>query len=153
MSILTSDYIKDPNYKSWYACMAYILLKVCKKTNKHTVNVDGWEENVIESEYKEIYQPYLKWIIDRANYLASKWYQMDIVPNVMFSYEDNMNYVPEMYPAIKKNYNYNDHLCVARIKVMNNVIFRYKLYGRYVVWIGNHFYYMKRTIRKWIKGE
>lgn len=143
------------------ASIRYILTRCCKKETK--------SNKPIPFDFMQ-----LKWIIDRCNFLAAKYYGLKFFDyDLLFLLED-VDLVPLNFDTdwscdyelddhgwlkldknkklIKKKRKFEskeeDWLSVADIYIMNKVIRRWKLYGKILVKIINWWYNVKWRLRK-----
>lgn len=112
------------------SCILYILLKVCK-LNKADHQVEEYS-----SKYKPINYQHFKWIVDRINFVSSVRYGITIIPNKYMSVCEELSLVPETFrnKASNKNkrYIFFENISMSDFECINYVIFRYKLYGKFV---------------------
>ncbi len=153
------------DHRQELAILRYILTRCCR---------------ILEKRGKYIlYEPLdwlqLKWIIDRANYLSGKRYALDFFPYSLLTWlEDSelvpdrfdtdwsCNYETDAYNFIKLDKNKNpiktqgylqeeDFLSGADVDILNNVIFRWKLYGKLLIMVDSFLYKLKNKIKITLK--
>ena len=146
-----------------YAAIRYILTRCCKSEAK-SIEVDGFDTLIYHDVPLDFM--HLKWIIDRCNFLAAKYYGLKFFDyDLLFLLED-VDLVPFNFDTdwacdyelddhgwlkldknrkpIKKKKIYDskeeDWLSVGDVYIMNKVIRRWKLYGKIFVNIDNWWY-------------
>lgn len=160
--------VLDRDHRDQYACIKYILERCCpyKKENDrlNTYKV-----------YQDMNFMQLKWILDRCNFLAAKWYGLVLFDYaLLFVLEDtelkpsrfdldwNCDYEVDIHGYFKKDKKgnliksskkcygetYTDWLAPADIDIMNKVIFRWKLYGRFCQSISDWWFNLKYKLKK-----
>lgn len=143
-----------------YACVKYILERCCP-----------YKEEIDRLNTYRVYQNMdfmqLKWILDRSNFLAAKWYGLvifnydmlwvledtDLIPKT-FDCDWSCTYDTDNHGYFKMDANNQpikipgdqnlDHmawLSIADKKIMNKVIRRWKIYGRFFQSISNWWWY------------
>lgn len=139
--------IMNKDHRGQYACIRYILERCCFSE----AGYDGL------NTYKDMDFMQLKWILDRCNFLAGKWFGLvffeysllciledtDLNPS-SFDLDWNCDYVTDKYGYFKRNKKgdiiktkrkvlrtYMDFISSGDQIIMDKVIRRWKLYGRF----------------------
>jgi len=155
--IIYTDWLNRDN-REYYACLRYILFRCCSKK-------------------KGIYQPldfmHVKWIIDRANYIVGKSFNIDFIPYSLLNWYDEIDWVPEYFNCdwecdykldkngkiktnkkgepikVKKKWvsKEEDFIAAADKWAMNKAIRKWKLYGKFYQGIDNWIWQLKLKIK------
>lgn len=156
-----SDVVKRDR-RAEYACVKYILEHCCKiKYVADNTDEEGESWAYMVKVPMDFMQ--LKWILDRSNFLAAKWYGLVIFNYDMLWVLEDADLIPETFDCdwgctydtdshgyfkmdennqpIKipgdQNLDHMAWLSIADKKIMNKVIRRWKIYGRFFQSISN----------------
>lgn len=103
------------------SCILYILLNVCKKDKN-------------SSKYIPMQFTHFKWIVDRANFISAIRYGIEIIPNKYLSICEELELVPKTFKkkiiSEDKRVLLFDNISISDLQCMNNVILKYKIYGK-----------------------
>ncbi|MBO4622567.1 MAG: hypothetical protein J5691_01635 [Bacilli bacterium] len=165
--IIYTDWLNRDN-REYYACFRYILFRCCKPM---VISDD-------EGEAKRVYKPIdfmdMKWIIDRCNYLKGKGFNLDFIPYSLLNWYDEIDWEPnyfncdwnceykvDMHGKIKTNKKgepiklkkkweskEEDFIAPADKWIMNKIIRRWKIYGKWLVKLDNSIYRLKRKLTR-----
>ena len=150
------------------ACLRYILFRCCKY--KYEIHSDDEGESWCVANRVSMDFMQLKWILDRCNFKAGKDYGLkffdydmlfvledaELIPETFDCEDWSSYYITDDHGWIKKDKNgklmktkglgskEKDHLSGADVEIMNNVIFRWKLYGQWCVKLSNWWWKIKR---------
>ena len=131
MNIYTMDILKRDN-RDVFACLRYILKKCCKQKYESCTDEEGESWCHVDLLPMDFMQ--LKWIIDRCNFIAAKWYGLKFFDYEMLFLLEDSELVPETFDCKwGKNKKEEDFMSIADKLIMNKVIRSWKWYGRFTV--------------------
>ena len=162
--------ITHKDHREALASIRYILTRCCKKKAKYIATDDIGNGTTLYYDIPLDFM-HLKWVIDRCNFLAAKYYGLKFIDYDLLILFEDIDLVPFNFDTdwscdyelddhgwlkldknrqlIKKKKIYDskeeDWLSAADVYIMNKVIRRWKLYGKMVVSINNWWY---RNFRK-----
>lgn len=168
--IIYTDWLNRDN-REYYACLRYILKRCCK------YKVVSDDEGNATRVYKPIDFMDMKWIIDRCDYLIGKNFNVDFIPYSLFNWYDEIDWEPsyfncdwnceyktDMHGKIKTNKKgepikikkkwiskEEDYISDAERWIMNKVIRRWKIYGKFYVKADNLIWKLKNKLKR--KGK
>lgn len=142
--------IMNRDHRDQYACIKYILERCCPYRKEN-------DRLNIYKVYQNMNLMQLKWILDRCNFIAGKWFGLtffeyslfcmledtDLVPS-SFDLDWDSDYVTDKYGYFKRNKKgeiiktkkrisrtYMDFISSGDKIIMDKVIRRWRLYGRF----------------------
>lgn len=131
MNIYSMDFLKRDN-RDVFACLRYILKKCCKVKYVADTDEEGESWAYIVKVPMDFMQ--LKWIIDRCNFLAAKWYGLKFFDYEMLFLLEDADLAPETFNCKwGKGKKEEDFMSIADKLVMDKVIRYWKWYGRFAV--------------------
>lgn len=136
-----SDYLnKDSRFE---AAVLYYLLNAISKNN---------EEVSMEDVF---------WIINRANFRACEKYWTPVIDYNFLNWLGDIEYKLEVFnvdwnkDTFKNTYTHLDFLSQSQTECLDKAIFRYKLYGKYIIknreWVWKLKDYLKKVKKKWLE--
>lgn len=164
-----------------FTAMYYLLLKLCKRTeNEYTLNHSFHSINTTyaEADYFDV-----KWIIDRANFRHAKQFGYIFFPYEIFTWFEDGYFVPEQFICdwkanykldkcgkikcdkngrfiianVNEEYDYTWYISQATKECLNNIILRWKIYGRWLVKLNKlysiHIYWPLYKLKKKIQEK
>lgn len=145
----TFDFSSPETQRTCAEVIHYILMNICKRNHiwYYLGENNDWDYQV-KTRFKEADFMDVKWIIDRANFLSCVWYGIPVISSMYLELHCDDHFVPESYRC-KENHEETYFLAPADIQILNKVIFRWKLYGRFVVSLTELWYKIKCKL----KGE
>jgi len=171
--IIYTDWLNRDN-REYYACLRYILKRCCK--SKFIID-ESDSDRVAHIVYKPINFMDMKWIIDRCNYLVGKNFNLDFIPYSLLNWYDDIDWEPECFNCdwecdykvdmngkiktnkkgepikVKKKWisKEEDFIAPADKWIMNKIIRRWKLYGKFYVKVDNFIWKLKYKLKR--KGK
>ena len=165
--IIYTDWLNRDN-REYYACFRYILKRCCK------YKVASDDEGNATRVYKPIDFMDMKWIIDRCNYLVGKNFNADFIPYSLFNWYDEINWEPSYFNCdwnceyktdrrgkiktnkkgepikikTKREYKEEDYISDAEKWIMNKIIHRWKIYGKWLVKLDNFIWKIKNKLKR-----